>query len=168
MIGDDDDDAAGGGVRRDRHLLLEIAAYIWSFTVKPNDSICLTCCSSAASLPASVVMGSVVHTAMMSVVSTSMPSHRGCATTDSKVAFGDVMMPMKRAKRFCGAGADPDSTLVLAIWMSLWKSPQRQNTGRDQPILQHYPIRLTGSRSFLIARRKSIPDRVLGFDGVSG
>ena len=36
-----------------------------------------------------------------------MPSHFGAATTLANVSFGDVMMPMKRANRFFGAGVTP-------------------------------------------------------------
>ena len=37
----------------------------------------------------------------------SIPNHFGCATTDSYVARGAVMIPMKRATRLFGAGLAP-------------------------------------------------------------
>ncbi len=51
----------------------------------------------------------------MSVVSTSIPNQRGCATTASNVALGEVTTPTNRDSRLMGACVAPASVEGLAI-----------------------------------------------------
>ena len=53
--------------------------------------------------------------AMMIVTSTSIPNQRGCATTASNVAFGDVTTPTKRDSRLMGACVAPASVEGVVI-----------------------------------------------------
>src|SRR3954454_19571101 len=91
-----------------------ICSYIWSDTVIPRDSVPSTDARRVASFPASVVIGKAVQTATMMVTTSSIPSHRGWATTEANVSFGAVMMPRNRAGKLRG-GATPGETDVLDI-----------------------------------------------------
>src|SRR3954465_8346851 len=64
---------------------------------------------------------------MMNVVSNSIPSQRGVWGTDWDVAFGAVMIPMKRGSRPMGADDVPVSIRVLAI------AGEFPNPGRTRP-----------------------------------
>src|SRR5262249_26709493 len=90
-----------------------IWSYIWSFTWKPNDCICWTCCSRVACLPASVVIGRAVKNARSTEVRSSMPTTFGDAATAWNVSLGDRMMPMNRAARLFEAGVELAGAVVL-------------------------------------------------------
>ena len=84
----------------------------------PHASMPSTDARSVASFPASVVIGSAVHTATRTVQTSSMPSQRGCAATAWKVSFGAVMIPTNLAGRLRGAGDAPGTAAVFVIWKS--------------------------------------------------
>ena len=61
-------------------------SYCASSTCLPNASIWLTCWSSAACLPSSVVVGRMAKNATRTTVVASMPNHFGCATIERNVS----------------------------------------------------------------------------------
>ena len=95
----------------------------------PNDSICLTCWSSAASLPASVVIGSVVHTAMITVVKHQHPEPLGVSDDRLEGRLREVITPTKRARKLFGAGDRPGLDDCVGHMSVAWKSPRRRNAG---------------------------------------
>ena len=102
MIGEKIATLIGSLVRRERTSARAYCSYSWSLTVIPKASMPSTCCRSVASFPASVVIGRAVPAAMMTVVSTSIPSHRGCATTDCERLLGgrdDAEKPCRKTQR---------------------------------------------------------------------
>jgi hypothetical protein len=82
----------------------------------PNCSTALTDWSTYACLPSGVDNGRAAKTPTTTIVRTSIPNHFGWAATLAKVAPGEVMTPMNRAKTFIGAGVDPAATVVSAIF----------------------------------------------------
>ena len=71
--------------------------------------------SSQASCPVFVYRNPPTSTAMPTQISASMPKTRGCATTDRKVACGEMMMPKNRPSRLRGGASAVTATGVLVI-----------------------------------------------------